>query len=156
MISFDGKVLVVVDMEPGYRSAMDKEQYRAVRELIRAARQADSFIVFLEFLDEGTFANLLKLVRGYDMFVQEAKGQCDGSDEVIAACRRGGYDMNNFVVCGVETHVCVQETAQELARQLPNATVEVVMEACGSREGNDFTRFPEEENLTLVSLYDAN
>lgn len=155
MRSFEGKVLVVVDMEPGYRKSMNVEQYRAVRTLIRAARRADAYIVFLEFMDQGTYPDLLSLVRGYDCFVKEAKGQCDGSLEVLAACRRAEYETDTFVVCGVDTHACVHHTAQQLARRQPKSKVEVVMEGCGTQRnngGNDWQRFPKETNLELVSL----
>src|SRR4051812_36839166 len=131
MISLTGKVLVVVDMQPGYGNSMTPGVIDAVELLIREAREADSLVVFLEFCDEPTLPRLLKQVRAYDQFVQEQKFGCDGSDEVLAACERGLYDTSAFVVCGVETHACVRDTARELAAQMPGSQVEVVMEACG-------------------------
>lgn len=152
MIDLTGKVLVVVDMQPGYRKSMKPGVIESVELLIRAAREADSFIVFLEFCDEPTLPRLKRLVRAYDQFVVEEKGGCDGSDEVLAACARGLYDTSAFVVCGVETHACVRDTARELAAMMPDSQVEVVMEACGQESGNHWRMFPRAHNLHVVSI----
>ncbi len=75
MIDLGGKVLVVVDMErsSGYRRSMTENQVRTVEVLISEAVRVDSFVIFLEFLDEGTLRRLLRCVRGYDMFVRQEK-----------------------------------------------------------------------------------
>lgn len=153
MIDLTGKVLVVVDMQPGYRNSMTPGVMDAVEELIRLAVEADSFVVFLEFCDEDTLPRFLKQVRRYDMYVREQKFGCDGSAQVLAACARGLYDTNAFVVCGVETHACVRDTAKELATELPNSHVEVVKEACGQESGNEWHMFPQAHNLEVVSMY---
>ncbi len=152
MIDLTGKVLVVVDMQPGYGKSMTPAMIETVELLIREAREADSLIVFLEFCDEPTLPRLKRWVRAYDQFVVEEKGGCDGSDEVLAACERGLYDTSAFVVCGVETHACVRDTARELAAQMPDSQVEVVMEACGQESGNHWDMFPRARNLRVVSL----
>lgn len=152
MISLTGKALVVVDMQPGYRKSMTLGVIDAVELLIREAREADSLVVFLEFCDEPTLPRLLKQVRAYDQFVQVQEFGCDGSDEVLAACERGLYDTSAFVVCGVETHACVRDTARELAAQMPGSQVEVVMEACGQESGNEWHHFPRTRNLRVVTL----
>lgn len=152
MIDLTGKVLVVVDMQPGYGNSMTPEMLETVELLIREAREADSLIVFLEFCDEPTLPRLKRWVRAYDQFVVEQKFGCDGSDEVIAACERGLYDTSAFVVCGVETHACVRDTARELASHLPHSQVEVVMEACGQESGNEWHHFPRSHNLRVVSI----
>jgi nicotinamidase-related amidase len=152
MIDLTGKVLVVVDMQPGYGRDMTRGVVEAVELLVREAREADSLIVFLEFCDEPTLPRLMRLVRAYDQFVVEEKGGCDGSDEVLAACERGLYDTSAFVVCGVETHACVRDTARELASKLPGSQVEVVREACGQESGNQWHHFPRAHNLHVVSI----
>lgn len=152
MIDLTGKVLVVVDMQPGYGRDMTRGVVEAVELLVREAREADSLIVFLEFCDEPTLPRLMRLVRAYDQFVVEEKGGCDGSDEVLAACERGLYDTSAFVICGVETHACVRDTARELASKLPGSQVEVVREACGQESGNQWHHFPRARNLHVVSI----
>jgi nicotinamidase-related amidase len=152
MIDLTGKVLVVVDMQPGYGNSMTPEMLESVEMLVAEARAADSLIVFLEFCDEPTLPRLLRLVRRYDQYVQEEKFGCDGSDEVIAACERGLYDTSAFVICGVETHACVRDTARELAAKMPRSQVEVVMEACGQESGNHWHMFPRARNLHVVSI----
>lgn len=152
MIDLTGKVLVVVDMQPGYGKSMSPEMIEAVELLIREAREADSLIVFLEFCDEPTLPRLKRWVRAYDQFVIEQKDRCDGSDQVLAACERGLYDTSAFVVCGVETHACVRDTARELASRMPGSQVEVVMEACGQESGSHWHMFPRAHNLHVVSI----
>lgn len=153
MVDLAGKILVVVDMQPGYRESMHESQVLAVEELVRRARQVESLVVFLEFLDAPTFTCLMRHVRAYDCFVVEQKTGCDGALNVIDACKRGEYDMDFFVVCGVDTHVCVRDTTSSLASMVPSAQVEVVMEACGSVRGNDWSVFPQADNIELVSLW---
>lgn len=114
--------------------------------------RADSLVVFLEFGGGGTLRRLLNCVRRYDQFVQEPKQGCDGSDEVIDACKRGAYDTDAFVVCGFETHACVEDTAKLLAAKMPQSKIEVVMEACGQESGNHWDMFPTAHNLTVVSM----
>ena len=152
MIDLTGKVLVVVDMQPGYGQCMTPEVIDAVELLVREAVRADSLVVFLEFLDGPTLSPLLRQVRRYDQFVIEQKQGCDGSAEVLAACERGLYDTSAFVVCGVDTHVCVRDTARELASKMPGSTVEVVKEACGAEHGNKWHLFPRAHNLRAVSI----
>jgi nicotinamidase-related amidase len=152
MIDLTGKVLVVVDMQPGYGKSMLPGVIESVELLIREAREADSLIVFLEFCDEPTLPRLMRWVRAYDQYVVEQKDGCDGSDEVLAACERGLYDTSAFVICGVETHACVRDTARELADKMPGSQVEVVMEACGQESGNHWRMFPRARNLHVVSI----
>lgn len=152
MLDLADKVLVVVDMQPGYRLAMTPEVVESVEMLVKEARRCDSLIVFLEFVDAPTFARLLRNVRRYDQFVVEQKQGKDGSGEVLEACRRGNYDTGGFVVCGVETHVCVAGTALSLARKMPGSTVEVVQEGCGAIGGNQWHLFPKAHNLRVVDI----
>ncbi len=152
MMKFDGKVLVVVDMEPGYTSNMTEKQVRTVEALIRAAVRADALIVFLEFMDQGTLRRLLKCVRGYDGFVRTSKPVADGSQEVIGACERSATDQNAFVICGVSTHCCVAQTAAALSWKVPQSTIQVVMEGCGDGNGNNWEAFPRANNIHLVSV----
>jgi nicotinamidase-related amidase len=152
IIDLTGKVLVVVDMQPGYGKSMTPGVIDAVELLVRKARQADSLVVFLEFCDEPTLPRLIRQVRAYDQFVVEQKNRCDGSDEVLDACARGLYDTNAFVVCGVDTDDCVLQTAHNLAYQLPGSQVDVVREACGQEEGNNWDKFPRAPNLDVVSI----
>lgn len=152
MIDLTGKVLVVVDMQPGYKLDMTDAQVDVVEALIREAISVDALIVFLEFADQPTLPHLLRACRRYDMFSQQAKQCADGSDEVLTAQDRNDYEALGYVVCGVETHCCVAATAENLALEVPGATVEVVKEGCGSREGNRWDEFPKQPNLTLASI----
>ncbi len=157
MIDFAGKVLVVVDMESssGYRRSMTEEQLKTVEALIREAVRAESFVIFLEYLDSGTLPRLLRCVRRYDMFVQQEKADADGSAEVLEACARGDYDTGAFVICGIATHCCVARTAKQLARRMPRSTIEVVVEGCGDEDGNRWDAFPKAPNVHLVSVSTA-
>lgn len=152
MISLTGKVLVVVDMQPGYRHSMLPGVIEAVELLIREAVKADSLVVFLEFCDQPTLPRLMNQVQRYDQFVVEQKFQCDGSDKVIAACKRGLYDTSAFVVCGVQTNACVRDTACWLGALMPFSEIEVVREACGHAGGNHWDKFPTGRNVRTVSI----
>jgi nicotinamidase-related amidase len=145
-----GSVLVVVDMERGYRRSMNSQMYGAVKALIRYARGNDWLIVFLEYLDEGTMPRLLKLVRGYDCFSRVQKQQLGGAPEVLKVCERNRWGTKKIVVCGVDTHECVKQTVTGLSAALPDSRIQVVTAACGTRTGKSWAQFPRACNIHLV------
>ena len=114
-------LLVVVDMqEPFLRGIHDRERLAAnVRLLIQAADRLHVPILpttqfaermgglvpeIAEILPAGTSASLDKLCFS-----------CAGSPDFQAAIRRTG--RRQILLCGVETHICVSQTALDLTHQ---------------------------------------
>ena len=149
-VSLAGKVLVVVDMEPDYKSCMCEAQLKAVEALLREAVKQKCLIVFLEFYGGGTMSRLLRCVRGYGLSIRVPKGAPDGSDEILAAC--GGKRHHKFVVCGVNTNCCVSHTVRNLSYKMePTGSIEVFKEGCGAgSDGNRWDIFPKAFNIALV------
>ena len=80
--------------------------------------------------------------RGLGPTVPEIAGALEGFEPLekttFPATGASGFDLDgrpNVVLCGVETHVCVQQTALALAGQ--GAAVQVVADATGSRTPAD-------------------
>ena len=150
-VDLTGKVLVVVDMEPGDAQCMSETKLKVVEFLIRQAVRDDAYIIFLEFMGGGTLQRLLQCVRRYDGFTQKEKEEADGSYVVLEACKLAGCDMEGFVLCGVDAACCVAKTAENLADALPGTKIEVVRAGCATVEENwTWDKFPTAPNIILV------
>ena len=156
MVDFEDKILVVVDMESDFEVEMNDEQVSVVEQLVSDARDAGSLIIFLTMGEDGPLPALQDLVRGYDSVVEKQKERHDGSDEVIEAVGGKRAKRASFVFCGVDTNTCVARTVENLAGRLPRASIEVVMDGCGSSDDNIWSDFPDADNITLVSIEDED
>jgi len=69
--------------------------------------------------------------------------------QIIEACEREDFGMSRFVVCGVNTTLCVLDTVKGLHALLPDARIEVVREGCNDAYCNDFSGYP--KGVTVLS-----
>jgi len=174
----DAYCLVVVDMQPLFtkqRQTVDNVE----REVI-GARASNCPVFFLEIeYDElephipygDTHKCLLDAVEGYELAHicrrigrrlpaekvsvswtrPKVPGQ-DGSAGVTKMCKRLGYPMNRFRVCGVQADLCVLSSVKGLLRRT-EGKVEVVEDATNTiAHMQRFWRakFPEGKRLKLV------
>ena len=121
--------LVVIDVQEAFRPAvLDFEQVAAsVAKLIEGARAIGIPVVATE-----------QYPKGLGRTVPEVAEALDGSDPIEKTCfpssRAEGFDLggrDQVVLCGIESHVCVSQTAHDLLDR--GLEVHVAQDAVSSR-----------------------
>lgn len=151
--------LVVVHMQGHLRAATDLSTIEAVKQLVNQARRDSAAIVFTWFpyyssQDETPcpppLQQLTELICGYERGTTLEHFGGDGSSMVLHACARKGWSTNYFRVCGVNTDMCVYDTACGLVNG--SSRVEVWLRACNttSRE-KDYTSQFNGSGVHLIS-----
>jgi nicotinamidase-related amidase len=130
-------VLVVVDMQDRLLPAMAEPDAVAGRcaTLMQAARRLDVPMLVSEQYPKGlgrTVAPLAALMPN-DARVEKTHFSC--MREPGFAERLGALGRRQVTLCGIETHVCVLQTALDLAGR--GYQVSVVADAVGSRKQRD-------------------
>lgn len=145
-------VLLVVDMQAGFRASMQEATINAVETEIRRAIESKQAIVVLEYAKyPATHERLLRLLAGYDRYVIETKLDDDGSSEVIEACLFNRYSGEAFRVCGVNALACVKATVLGIAEKLDESKIDVVKAACNDDDKpGQWSSFPRRKNIRLV------
>jgi nicotinamidase-related amidase len=148
--------LVVVDMQPDLPASQAIWLRQAVRKLIEQARANNMAVVVLEYLTYvplrcygSTYEELMAAARGMPYFTGRAKAELDGSSRVAHALTAMDLTCPRFLVCGVNTHACIEATAVGLAELFPESVVEVFAQACNDFRGNDWSSFAQRANLTV-------
>jgi nicotinamidase-related amidase len=130
----DRAVLVVIDVQEGFRKAIPgfEEIARATATMIRGAELLGLPIQITEQYPEGlgdTVAEVAdRLPSGVEPIAKSA----------FSAVEADGFDLgerDQAVVCGVEAHVCVNQTVLDLLER--GIEVHVVGDAVGSRSAEN-------------------
>ncbi|MDQ6916023.1 MAG: isochorismatase family protein [Actinomycetota bacterium] len=125
----DRAALVVVDVQEAFRPAVGEFETvaRNAGILVQGARALDLPIVVTEQYPKGLGAT-----------VPEVAEHLDGVEPlekvVFSACRADGFglgDRDQALVCGIEAHVCVEQTVQDLLDR--DVEVHVAADAVSSR-----------------------
>jgi nicotinamidase-related amidase len=122
--------LVVVDVQEGFRKAIpDFDRIAAaIATLVRGAEAMDVPIVVTEQYPKGLGATVPEVAAALPADVEPLP------KTVFSAASAEGFGLEGreqAVVCGIETHVCVNQTVLELLDQ--GTEVHVVADAVGSR-----------------------
>lgn len=149
-------VLVVIDMQPGYKASQDAiTQYFVEQEIIRA-RERNQPIVVVEFDPHEmghTYPRLLRHIEGYSRAVVITKRGDDGSKELHEALVRHGFSVYSLRLCGVNSDACVLETIQGFVVRVPSCRVTVPQDACNCLTGKDndvwYEDYPRIANVTV-------
>jgi len=140
----DRAALVIVDVQEGFRPAvLDFERVaRNAGVLVQGARTLGLPVVVTE-----------QYPKGLGSTAPEVAEHIDGSEPVektvFSAARAEGFDLggrDQALICGIETHVCVWQTAADLLGQ--GTHVHVARDAVTSRTG-------ENRQLGLERMRDA-
>lgn len=131
MISRDEAALVVVDVQQGFSgySCFD-----------RVARQSGKLVAAAEILALPVIATE-QYPKGLGPTVPEVglpEDLTPIAKTVFSACRADGFNLHGrrqVMVCGIEAHVCVAQTALDLIEQ--GCEVHLVSDAVGSRHKAD-------------------
>lgn len=131
MLSRDRAVLVVVDVQEGFRSYDTFEEVaRRCGRLVEGAGILKVPIVATEQYPKGLKHTAPEVGLPDDVPRVEKS--------VFSAVRADGFDLggrDQVLVCGIEAHVCVMQTALDLLGR--GAEVHVVTDAVGSRHARD-------------------
>jgi len=137
--SRDGNVtLVVVDMQPRYREAIDTATLDAVERQIKLAISRNWAIVVLEnepWRNGPTYRQLMRHLKDerdnwiYKRAFMRVKATDSGAEQVIEACLDFDYPMQYFRVCGVLLDACVKQTVLGILARVRTASIRCIAEA---------------------------
>ena len=125
--------LVVVDVQEAFRPAVG--EFEAVARnagvLVQGARTLELPVLVTEQYPQGLGETVPEVAEHLDGVPRHAKTQ-------FSACRAEGFDLagrDQALVCGIEAHVCVQQTVQDLLDR--GVEVHVAADAVTSRKALD-------------------
>lgn len=131
MIARDRTALVVVDVQEGFRSYDTFEQVaRQCGRLVEGAQILGVPIVATEQYPKG--------LKHTAPEVGLPAGVTPVEKSVFSACRAEGFDLggrDQVLLCGIEAHVCVAQTALDLLER--GVEVQIATDAVGSRHAHD-------------------
>ncbi|HEY5287107.1 MAG TPA: isochorismatase family protein [Solirubrobacteraceae bacterium] len=133
LLERDDAVLVIVDVQEGFRSYSSFEALaEACSKLLRGARILDVPRIASEQYPKGLGHTAPEVGLEDEPRIEKT---------VFSAARADGFDLGSrtqAIVCGIETHVCVSQTAHDLITQ--GIEVHVPADAVGSRHALDYER----------------
>ncbi len=111
-------VLAVIDIQERFRDLIYHmhEVLENTGRLIRFVRALDIPVLVTEHYPKGLGATAPEIAALWDDFspIQKLSFSCCGCDAFNAALEETGRDQ--IILCGIETHVCVYQTAADLLR----------------------------------------
>lgn len=130
--------LVVVDFQEAFRSPINDFAQIAARVSIavRGFLALDLPIIITEQYPKGlgrTAEEILFLMPPEFEFIEKSTFSSCGAGAFMERLRASG--ANQIVLCGLETHICVNQTAHDLLNE--NFAVHILTDAVGSRFTND-------------------
>jgi nicotinamidase-related amidase len=138
ILSRDRAALVVIDIQERLARAMPKldEYYRNVGVLIKAFRRLGTPVVVTEQYSKGLGPTVPEISDALGDFesIEKMTFSCAGEPKYVEAFRATGAVQ--AVLCGMETHVCVQQTALDLLAA--GYQVHVAADAVRSRKKQDW------------------
>lgn len=152
--SDENSVLVIVDMQFAFHSSREIWLQKAIEQEILRAKSENAPIIVLEMLSFGICYPVLTqhLEQGYSRYCLAKKWANDGSREITDTCREKGFPLAHFRLCGVHLEACIAETAQGLAKRLPEARIDIVWDACNGANGyqHNASRIANAPNILIV------
>jgi len=134
----DESLLLIIDVQEKLVSALDKDVIiKKVFNLAKAARLLSIPVVVTEQYPKGLGSTVKsvadELPEGTPVFEKVSFNALD-ADGVLEKIK--SYGKKQIVICGIETHICVHQTAAALLRE--GFDVYVVKDACASRSKYEF------------------
>jgi len=133
MLKPDNTALAIIDVQGKLASLMHQREqlYRNLQILIRGIQVLELPIFWLEQYPEGlgpTIHEVAELLADQKPLPKLSFSAC-GQDEFLEKLRASG--RREILLAGIETHVCVYQTARDLLEQ--DYRVEIVVDATSSR-----------------------
>lgn len=134
----ENSLLLVVDVQEKLVNALDKDVIvKRVSNLAKTARLLSVPVVVTEQYPKGLGATVAKvseeLPSDTSVFEKYTFNALD-ADGVLEKIK--SYNKKQIVLCGIETHICVHQTAAALLRE--GFEVYIAKDACASRNKYEF------------------
>ncbi len=140
----DKSALLIIDMQEKLFAAIHGKGaiLKNVELLIHLARTFHLPIVVTEQYPKGlgrTLPSIVNLLGDAYHPIEKTTFNCLGNDTFKKSMKRlSGEGKRELIVCGIETHICVYQTAEGLARE-GTWTVHIAADATGSRVEANWT-----------------
>ena len=126
-------LLLVIDVQEKIFSAMHEQEKtkQNISRIIKGSKVLNIPVVWTEQYPTGlgpTLKEVATALNGAEL-LEKRTFSCLGDDVVSKKIK--SYDKNQTLVCGIETHVCIYQTVQDLL--IKNYDVHVVTDAVMSR-----------------------
>ena len=133
MLQANESCLIVVDIQGKLAQLMDDKEmlFRNVKILIKAAGILDIPIIWCQQYPQGlgaTVEEIAELLTNNEP-VDKVSFDCLGDKKFRTKLEN--LDKKNIILCGIETHICIYQTARSLLKEGYN--VEVAADAVSSR-----------------------
>ena len=133
MIDLKNCCLVVVDVQGKLAQLMYDNQtlFKNIEILIKAARALSIPVIWCQQVPEAlgpTIPQIAEFLSG-DQPINKSSFSCCGDEQFID--RLNTLNRSNIILCGIETHVCIYQTALDLLAKGKHVTV--VADAVSSR-----------------------
>lgn len=130
----DRTTLVVVDVQEAFRPAVEEFDalVQATAVLVQGARALGVPVIVTEQYPRGLGATVPEVIEHLP------QGQPRLSKTVFSAAAADGFDLggrDQVLICGIEAHVCVHQSTQDLLGR--GVDVHVCADAVSSRNGAD-------------------
>jgi nicotinamidase-related amidase len=133
LLSRNRTALVVIDVQEGFRPYETFDAVaRSCAKLLAGARILDLPAIVSEQYPKGLGRSAPELGIEQEMIIEKS---------VFSAARADGFSLkgrDQAIVCGIETHVCVSQTAHDLLAR--GIEVHIPADAVGSRHSLDYER----------------
>lgn len=133
MLTCADTLLVIVDIQEKLVRAMHAREELLIRaqQLVQGARVLNVPVLVTEQNPKGLGATVPEIAAHLSGVrpISKFSFGCCASEEFLQALRAGA--ARNVLMAGIETHVCVYQTARELLTR--GCHVEIVADACSSR-----------------------
>ena len=134
LLKKEHSLLVVVDVQEKFRQhiAQFEQMTRNIIRLIDACKILQIPIIVTEQYPKGLGSTVLEIHKALEgaTALEKTAFSCCGSDQFIESLRKAG--RNQIIVCGIEAHVCVNQTVHDLLGA--NYSVHIVEDAISSRD----------------------
>jgi nicotinamidase-related amidase len=140
------KLLLVIDMQIGFKESKSKRVISECQKLIQQAIKNKDKIVILEYVDFGETRKEIKDALGNYKVKYIIKNTDDGGDHVHSYLQKRNWQATEIKVCGICLSACVRVTSERLADM--GYEVAVIKKACDKEfyeEG-----LPSHKNLVLA------
>ncbi|MBR1966632.1 MAG: isochorismatase family protein [Lentisphaeria bacterium] len=138
LFEVENSLLVVVDVQQKLMKAMSNSELceAKVKLLANALTLMNVPVIVTEQYPKGlgpTVDSVKEVLNENTAFVEKSAFSCCGAEEFNQKLLE--YDRKNIILCGVESHVCVLQTAMALLNK--GYTVTLAADAASSRNEND-------------------
>jgi len=125
MLEIRESTLVVVDVQGKLAQLMaDKEAlFQNIRILIQAAKLLEIPILWCQQVPQAlgpTVPEIAELLTGLEP-IDKASFSCCGDEQFVS--RLSALDRRQVLLCGIETHICIYQTARDLLGRGQEVTV---------------------------------